>query len=200
MAYPTVEGPYGLEPINLVGGIPFAGQIRQFPIASSMPTSIFYGDVVTLTTAGQINRATGTTSATNAIGVFLGCQYTNSSGQLVQAQYYPASTASSNTVAFVQDDPNQLYKVAVCASASTAISGLTQAAVGQNVAIVNNPGSTASGDSRIAVLNSTASTTTLPFRVIAGVPETVNASGSYTEVIVKFNIGVHLYTTSVAAA
>ena len=34
MAYPTVSGPYGLEPINLVGGQVFAGQTRLFPIAS----------------------------------------------------------------------------------------------------------------------------------------------------------------------
>ena len=85
-------------------------------------------------------------------------------------------------------------------SSGTTIDGLTQAAVGQNVSLVQTTGSTITGDSKVAVLNSTGTATTLPFRVIAGIPETVNASGSYTEVIVKFNFGVHIYTTGVAVA
>ena len=46
MAYPTVSAPYGLKPINLYGGTPFAGATRQYKIASAYNTSIFYGDVV----------------------------------------------------------------------------------------------------------------------------------------------------------
>ncbi len=32
MAYPTVSAPYGLQPINLIGGQVFAGATRQLPI------------------------------------------------------------------------------------------------------------------------------------------------------------------------
>ena len=194
MAYPTVAGPYGFQPINLIGGQVFAGATRQIPIASGSGTSIYYGDVVRLNTGGTLSRgATGTTSATDAVGVFLGCSYTNpSTNQKVYAQYYPASTVASDIVAYVQDDPDQLYKVAVLSS-STAVSGLTRAAVGQNVSFYLTAGSTTSGDSKEGVYNSTGSTTTLPFRIVDVVPETVNASGSYTEVIVKFNFGVHTY-------
>ena len=35
MAYPTVDAPYGLKPVNLIGGLPFAGATRQLPIASN---------------------------------------------------------------------------------------------------------------------------------------------------------------------
>ncbi len=35
MAYPTVNAPYGLKPINLIGGQVFAGQTRELPIASN---------------------------------------------------------------------------------------------------------------------------------------------------------------------
>jgi hypothetical protein len=194
MAYPTVSGPYGFEPINLVGGQVFAGSTRLIPIASASATAIFYGDVVRLNTGGTLSRAaTGTTSATDAVGIFLGCQYTDpSTKQLLQRQYYPGAVTASDIQAFVLDDPDALFKVAVLSS-STAIGGLTQAAVGQNVAFFLTAGSTTTGDSKEGVYNSTGSTTTLPFRVVAGVPETVNASGSYTEVIVKFNFGVHTY-------
>lgn len=46
MAYPTVSSPYGLKPINLIGGQPYAGSTRAFKIASGYNQNIFYGDVV----------------------------------------------------------------------------------------------------------------------------------------------------------
>lgn len=200
MAYPTVAGPYGLEPINLVGGQVFAGQTRQIPIASGSSTDIFYGDVVALDTSGNLVKVTTTDAASNAVGVFLGCSYTNpATQQPLFYQCYNGPVTASDIKAFVQDDPDQLYKVAVV-SATTTIGGVTRAAVGQNAALVQNAGSTTTGDSKVAVLATTGTATTLPLRVIDVVPETVNASGSYTEVIVKFNIGVHTYTTAVAVA
>lgn len=197
MAYPTVAGPYGFQPINLIGGQVFAGSTRNIPITSASGTSIFAGDVVRLNTGGTLSRAaTSTTTATDAIGVFLGCSYTNpSTNQKTFTQYWPGGTVTTDAVGVVADDPNILYKVAVL-STSTAISGFTRAAVGQNVAFFLTAGSTVSGDSKEGVYNSTGSTTTLPFRIVDVVPETVNASGSYTEVIVKFNFGVHSYTSA----
>ena len=191
MAYPTVAAPYGLQPINLVGGQVYAGQVRQIPIASGSSTDIFYGDIVALDTNGQLVKVTTTDSATNAVGVFLGCSYTNpATQQPLFYQCYNGPVTASDIKAFVQDDPDQLYKVAVV-SATTTISGVTRAAVGQNAALVQNTGSTTTGDSKVAVLATTGTATTLPLRIIDVVPETTNASGSYTEVIVKFGIGVH---------
>ena len=40
MAYPTVSGPYGFQPINLIGGQVFAGSTRLIPIAQNSGTSI----------------------------------------------------------------------------------------------------------------------------------------------------------------
>lgn len=200
MAYPTLAGPYGLRPINLVGGQVYAGQTRQIPIASGSATDIFYGDVVALTTAGTLEKVTTTDTATDVVGVFLGVTYVNpTTKQPTYAQFYDGPITGSTTYAYVQDDPDQLYQAAVVSSGTT-IGGVTRAAVGQNAALVQNSGSTTSGDSKVAVLATTGSGTTLPLRVIDVVPETVNASGSYTEVIVKFNIGIHTYTTAVAVA
>lgn len=201
MAYPTLAGPYGLRPINLVGGQVYAGQTRQIPIASGSATDIFYGDVVALNTAGTLEKVTTTDTASNVVGVFLGVTYVNpTTKQPTYAQFYDGPITGSTTFAYVQDDPDQLYQVAVCATGSTAISGLTRAAVGQNAALVQNSGNTQNGDSRVAVLNSTGTATTLPVRVIDVIPETTNTVGSYTEVIVKFNIGIHTYTTATAVA
>ena len=194
MAYPTVSAPYGLEPINLLGGQVYAGQTRQLPIGQNETTAIFFGDVVTLNSAGNITKVTTTATATT-IGVFLGVTYVDpNTSQPVFKQYYPGAVNVAGMKAYVQDDPDQLYKVAVV-SADTTIGFLTQAAVGKNTSLVQNAGNTLNGDSRIAVLNTTDTETTLPMRVVDVVPETAIAgfAGSYTEVIVRFNFGISLY-------
>jgi hypothetical protein len=48
MAYPSVNGPYGLIPVKLISGVPFVGVTREYKIASGYGTSIFNGDAVTL--------------------------------------------------------------------------------------------------------------------------------------------------------
>jgi len=194
MAYPTVSAPYGLEPINLLGGQVYAGQTRQLPIGQNETTAIFFGDVVTLNSAGNITKVTTTATATT-IGVFLGVTYVDpNTSQPVFKQYYPGAVNVAGMKAYVQDDPDQLYKVAVVSSGTT-IGFLTQAAVGKNTSLVQNAGNTLNGDSRIAVLNTTDTETTLPMRVVDVVPETAVAgfAGSYTEVIVRFNFGISLY-------
>ncbi len=194
MAYPTVSAPYGMVPVNLLGGQVYAGQTRQLPIGQNETTAIFYGDVVTLSSAGTITKVTTTATATT-IGVFLGCTYVDpNTSQPVYKQYYPGAINVAGIEAYVQDDPDQLYKVAVV-SADTTIGYLTQAAVGKNVSLVQNTGSTTTGDSKNAVLNTTDTETTLPIRVVDVVPETAIAGypGSYTEVIVRFNFGISLY-------
>ena len=201
MAYPTVAGPYGFQPINLIGGQVFAGSTRFFPIASASTTAIFYGDVVRLNTGGTLSKVSTTATATDAVGIFLGCQFTNpTTKQLLQQQYYPGAITASDIQAFVLDDPDALFKVAVTAAGTSTISGVTQAAIGQNTALILTAGSTTSGDSNASVSATTGSGSAVPMRIIGGVPETVNASGSFTEVIVKFNFGVHTYYSGSAVA
>ena len=194
MAYPTVDAPYGMVPVNLLGGQVYAGQTREIPIGQNETTAIFFGDVVTLNSAGNATKVTTTATATT-IGVFLGCTYIDpNTSQPVYKQYYPGGINVAGMQAYVQDDPDQLYKVAVV-STGTTIGNLTRAAVGKNVSLVQNSGSTTNGNSRNAVLNTTDTETTLPIRVVDVVPETAVAGfpGSYTEVIVRFNFGISLY-------
>ena len=56
MAYPTVSAPYGLKPINLIGGQVFAGSTRMMQIASGYATNIFYGDLVQRISDGTIEK------------------------------------------------------------------------------------------------------------------------------------------------
>ena len=191
MAYPTIDKPYGLQPINLIGGQVYAGSTRLMAIASGETTAIFFGDAVKLS-AGYITRDPAD-SAMAPVGVFMGCTYTDpSTNQKVFKQYYPGAITASDIQAYVVDDYDALFKVAVVSSGTT-MSGVTQAAVGYNAALVDNTGSTVTGDSAVAISATTATTNTLPVRIVDVVPDTRNSLGSYTEVIVKWNFGMHAY-------
>jgi hypothetical protein len=193
MTYPTVDGPYGLIPINLIGGQVFAGATRQIPIATNSSTAIFFGDVVRLADTGTLAKDTGTSAAT-PVGVFLGCTYTDPVFGKTFRQFYPGTTNITDIVAYVQDDPDALFKVAVVSSGTT-ISFVNRTAVGNNAVLVQNAGSTTNGNSRVAVSSTTATTSTWPVRIIDVIPETSPAGnpGSYTEVVVKWNQGMHQY-------
>ncbi|CAK0775421.1 conserved hypothetical protein [Gammaproteobacteria bacterium] len=198
MAYPTISAPYGLKPVNLIGGQVFAGSTRLMEIASGYATSIFYGDLVKRISDGTIQKDTGTTTATPA-GVFLGVSFTNgSTGQVQQQQYYPASQAiatGTQIFAVVADDPDTLFQVAVV-SGTTVISGVGISAIGNNATLVQNAGSTTTGDSKVALLDSTATTNTLPIRIIDVVRDTATAADNFPEVIVKINATMHQYNNS----
>ncbi len=201
MAYPTVSAPYGLQAINRVDGLPYAGAIRQIPIASTYNTAIYNGDIVRVAAGGTIEKSTVTTNATgaaanNTVGVFVGVQYVNSQGQTVQAQYYPGNGATSSALAFVVDDPMAAFKVAVTLS-NGAMSTVNQSIVGTNMAVVQGTGSNTTGDSAVSVFatNAQGNASTLPLRVIAVVPDTAASATTYTEVVVKFNNHQYNVTT-----
>jgi hypothetical protein len=198
MAYPTVSAPYGLKPVNLIGGQVFAGATRQMEIASGYATSIFYGDLVKRISDGTIQKDTGTTTATPC-GIFLGVSFTNSStGQIQQQQFYPASQSiktGTKIFAVVADDPDTLFQVAVV-SGTTVISGVGITAIGNNGTLVQNAGSSTTGNSAVALLDSTATTNTLPIRVIDVVRDTATAADNFPEVIVKINATMHQYNNA----
>ena len=198
MAYPTVSAPYGLKPVNLIGGQVFAGSTRLMQIASGYATNIFYGDLVQRVAGGTIEKDIGTTTATPC-GIFLGVQFTNgSTGQVQQQQFYPASQAiksGTQIFAVVADDPDTLFQVAVVSSGTT-ISGVGITAIGNNATLVQNAGSTTSGNSAVAILDSTATTNTLPIRIIDVVRDTATAADNFPEVIVKINATMHQYNNA----
>jgi len=183
MAYPVVAAPYGLKPINLIGGQVFAGSTREYPIPYGYSTSIFYGDLVGLS-RGNVQRLSVSTGTLGTVtGVFLGCSYTNPTTKQKQfAQYWPASTAAGDAVAIVCDDPDTVFKAVVCNTGTTVASG-ARAMIGQNLAMINNTGNVNTGDSANALLapsDTPATTDALPIRVLGLVPDTVVTLGSVT--------------------
>ncbi|MHC4857728.1 MAG: hypothetical protein ACYTBY_08050 [Planctomycetota bacterium] len=169
MAYPTVSGPYGLVPVKMVSGTPYAGVTRLYSIASGYASNIFKGDAVKLVTGGTVEVDTADAAMT-PIGVFMGCAY-------------------------VVDATDVLFKAAVLSSGTT-IGDLALTDLGANVAGVNNAGDTATGNSKIGISDTSATTNTLPFRIVELVEETKNSSGGYTEALVKWNAGHQMDNTT----
>ena len=195
MAYPTVSAPYGFKPVNRQDGMPYAGATSQYAI-KSVSTAIYNGDLVLIGSGGVVKSTVTTTSALTVAnqanltaGVFVGCQYVNTQGQTVQAQYYPGNAAASSAIAYVVVDENAAYKVAVT-DGSDAMSSTTINAIGVNLAVDQGTGSTTTGNSGNGVVAPSANlgnASTLPVKVIAVVPETAINATNFSEVIVVLN-------------
>ena len=195
MAYPTVSAPYGLEAINRVDFMPYAGATRQLPIASTYNTAIFNGDIVMIK-GGSIVKSNVTVDSTSdntanlTYGVFVGTQYVNSQQQTVQAQYYPGNSSATSAIAYVVDDSQAAFKVAITFSGNATITTANASVVGTNLSIRQGTGSTTTGNSGLSVIAPTSGTgnaAALPVRVVSVIPETASGNNAYTEVVVKLN-------------
>lgn len=190
MAYPTVSAPYGLKPVNLIGGQVFSGSTRNLPIQYGYATNIFYGDFVSIT-RGFVTRmavtdgGSASTGAANQgqTGIFLGCSFTNPLTKQKQfAQFWPAGTLAGDCVAIVVDDPDTVFKAAVVTTqGGTTIGSAARAMIGLNMTVSNLAGNVNTGNSSNGLLaSSAAATSTLPVRVIDVVPDTATALGTAT--------------------
>jgi len=180
-AYPTISAAYGFKPVNLIGGQVFSGSTRNLPIQYNYGTAIYYGDFVKLT-SGYIEILANTISSNVAVGVFLGCYYTNpTTKQRQYAQYYPGNVLAGDITAIICDDPDTVFKVAVTTGASaTTIGSASSIIVGQNMAGNTLTGSASTGNSSGAVVGSTPASSTGNFRVMNLVPDTqVSSSATY---------------------
>ena len=188
----TIAAPYGARPVNTTSASgSYSGKVQHIKIASAYGTAIFYGDFVKLVTAGTVELDTGTAALT-PIGIFMGCKYTDSTtNQMTFSQYWPASMAASDAAAYVLIDPNVLFQMQ---SDQT----VAQTGLGANFSVVQTAGSTSIGNSKNAVDGSTVATTnTFPVKLVDFVDGPTSTVGdTYTDCIVKFNVGHQLTNTT----
>ena len=203
----STASPYGFKAVNELGGLPYAGSTRSVPLnPAGYASNIYNGSLVYVASTGylQIASATGADAGTNGfptgtantgvLGVFVGCSYTNTQGQTVYAQYYPANAL--NGIAFVVDDDRAVFQVQAAGTVG-------QDALGANVFLTAGTittGSTTTGNSNTSVVaGASAITATAAFRVIGF----VNMQGfstvgdNFTDILVKFNPGYHSYSNAV---
>jgi hypothetical protein len=197
--------PYGFRAVNELGGLPYAGSTRQFLInPAGYNTNIFNGSIVAINTSGFLEIVTtngdnSTAFPAGTIGVFVGCSYVNSQGQVIYAQFYPANyvaPAGTAITAYVIDDDRAVFQVQSAGS-------VTQAALGANVFLnavqSTSTGSTTTGNSNTAVVaGSGAITTGGAFRVVGFVDMQgfSTVGDAFTDILVKFNPGAHSYSNA----
>lgn len=203
----STSSPYGLDPINLLGGQGFAGSTRLYPIAANYNVAIQAGDPVVFVTSGAtrgtIQRFSSTTTAGTAtasatiLGVFVGVTYTDPVLGKTFRQNYTGSINLPDLQAYVVDDPDALFRV----QANGTLAGTRR---GCNAALIQTvAGSTGINTTSGVGLQaaSVADTATLPLRIVDFVDGPTSAVGdAFTDVIVRINTHFHRQTTGVAAS
>ena len=188
------NAPFGLKPSSKLGSNYNNEGVTEYKIASGASGNIFSGDLVKMANTGTILVAA---AGDQALGVFRGCQYTDSSGDVIFSPYWPNGTVTSDAVAFVVDDPNALFEVQSAATGS-----VVQTVVGNNADIVYTTGSTITGISAVEISGTTAATSAqLRIVGVSSDPENstlgTGSASANVNLIVKINEHFYAQTTGV---
>jgi hypothetical protein len=209
----SFASPYGLKPINLIGGQAFnGGVIREIPLTASTNLPIYNGDLVKIVGGvAQVVNATPTTSTTGVLGVFVGCRYQLASQQLgypLFAQYLPANAIAAgftNVFVRVMDDPDALFQVQATGSVNASSIGFNAQLSGYGNGTNSTTGNVSTGNSIISLLQTSISNASANASYAVRIVDLVNDSSTfggnypsnpgdaYTDCIVKLNFGVHSY-------
>ena len=126
------ETAYGLRPIGLVGSAVNSTGVTEYEIANNNTNALYQYGIVVPTAAGVIDQAGATDGGTTpALGVLMGVEYVDSSSKkTVFKNYWPGSKnvrvdTNFKVIAFVADNPNQLFQVASDASLTDRATALT---------------------------------------------------------------------------
>jgi hypothetical protein len=129
----AVSAPFGFRSsYNPVGD----SRAKKYTIASAYGTAILKNQLVTLNTNGTI---TAGAAATDILGVFVGCEYTDATGKPNVSNQWPAGQVATNITAWVIDDPTTVFDVQADGS-------IAQTAIGDQADVSNAAaGSTSTG-------------------------------------------------------
>ena len=174
------DASFGLKPVRMMGGSPYSGGQSRYRIANNYDTNIFQGDLVAQVTGGGIElHADGGTVP--IVGVFNGCTYTDpTTNEPVFSNYYPASTAAADIIAFIIDDSNVVFEIQ--ADDTFPVADL----LGNFDIVYTNSGSTSTGISGAELdVTTGAATAGLPLKAIdiSGDPENSDVATANTNVL-----------------
>lgn len=100
---------YGFEPAKHVqGGVNRPNNFSNYTIDSGYGTAIYRGDLVKIV-QGTLELASP--GDAGIVGVFWGCSYKKSNGEVVFDKYWPASQVATDIKADVYDDPNTVFRI-----------------------------------------------------------------------------------------
>jgi len=193
----NIDAAFGLRPIAKVGSAPGGTTgTTKYSIADNQSTAIFTGDPVKYKNDGTVEVAT---AGDASCGVFMGCFYTDpTTSKPTYKNYFPASLSPGDAIAFVADDPDQLF----IAQQDSDSSNIVAADLNLNADLVFGSGSTSTGISGVEIDSSSKNTTAaLQVRLVDfyDIPSN-DATANNSVLVVKINnhqLGSHTGTAGV---
>ena len=189
----NVADKFGLRPLRSLNGAPWNNAQNRYRIASGYAVNIFQGDLVITVTGGGIQRfdPTSNSGGDAVVGVFNGCFFTDpTTNKPTFSNFYPASTAASDIIANVIDDPMTVFLM-------NSDEAFPVTKIFANFNVDGGTGSTTTGISQVQLdANTNATTAALPVQVIDISQDVNNSDTSVTNTNVIVRINNHYYKTA----
>jgi len=177
---------FGLKPIKKVGQNYDAGGLGEYPVAASS-TAIYNQDLVAMANTGQ--AAVAAAGTTHNLGSLNGVFYTDATTSKPTFQnYLQGSNTASDIVAFITDDPNQIYEVRSNNSGASA-----QTDVGNTAEISYSAGASPNYVSRTTLDDSTLATATQQLKIVGVSRDADNDDLTSANVVWRVVINEHFF-------
>jgi hypothetical protein len=179
---------FGLKPLKKVGQNYDAGGLGEYPVAASS-TAIYNQDMVAMAATGY--AAVAAAATTQNLGSLNGVFYTDATTSKPTFQnYLQGSNTATDIVAFVTDDPNQVYEIRSNNSGASA-----QTDVGNTAEISYSAGASPNYISRTTLDDSTLNTTAQQLKIVGVSRDEENDDLTSANVVWRVVINEHFFNT-----
>ena len=177
---------FGLKPIKKVGQNYDAGGLGEYPVAASA-TAIYNQDLVAMANTGT--AAVAAAGTTHNLGSLNGVFFTDATTEKPTfANNLKASNTATDIVAFITDDPNQIYEIRSNNSGASA-----QTDVGNTAEISYSAGASPNYISRTTLDDSTLATATQQLKIVGVSRDPDNSDLSSANVVWRVVINEHFF-------
>jgi hypothetical protein len=182
----NIQSAFGFRHIGFLSGMGPDYQQQTRLIQSTNTTKIFFGDPV-IKSAASNYIVQGNSTTTVLEGIFVGCNYIPTGGQLtLQPSPFWIGAAASDATGYLINAPGALF---LAAALNTAIATSN---IGANIGYAIGTGSTSGGGFSGATLDQStiATTNTLPFQIVSlyqGIGNGSDPTTPFNWAVVTFN-------------
>jgi len=177
---------FGLKPLKKVGQNYDAGGLGEYPVAASA-TAIYAQDLVAMANTGT--AAVAAAGTTHNLGSLNGVFFTDATTEKPTfANNLKASNTATDIVAFITDDPNQIYEVRSNNAGASA-----QTDVGNTAEISYSAGATPNYISRTTLDDSTLATATQQLKIVGVSRDPDNSDLTSANVVWRVVINEHFF-------
>ena len=177
---------FGLKPLKKVGQNYDAGGLGEYPVAASA-TAIYAQDLVAMAASGT--AAVAAAGTTHNLGSLNGVFFTDATTEKPTfANNLKASNTATDIVAFITDDPNQIYEIRSNNSGASA-----QTDVGNTAEISYSAGATPNYISRTTLDDSTLATATQQLKIVGVSRDPDNSDLTSANVVWRVVINEHFF-------